>query len=76
MTKQEELAQKVHALDDNQLLDIWESTETMPNNLTVSTLRGFLMNELESRFPNAFDRWLDMDAPKDTDLRKIINTGK
>lgn len=76
MTKQEELAQKVHTLDDDQLLDLWELTEGMPNTDAAICLRGFIMDEAESRFPEEFDRWLDMDAPKDTDLRKIINAGK
>ena len=33
---------------------------------------GILMDELESRNPEAFDKWLDQDAPEDNQLREYM----
>lgn len=48
----------------------WEMTTTMTDPNT-STLRGWFMDELEKRFPDQFDKWLDSDC-RDEDLRKFI----
>ena len=40
-----------------QLLDLWELTTSNPNEY-IPVVRGWLMNELESRHPEAFDKWL------------------
>lgn len=53
-----------------QLLDLWELTTSNPNEY-IPVVRGWLMDELESRHPEAFDKWLDGDA-EDADLRKYI----
>lgn len=55
----------------DQLLSVWEETErlTTPE---VPTLRGWLMNEIERRYPEAFNAWLDQDAPEDNQLRQYI----
>lgn len=53
-----------------QLLDLWELTTSNPNKC-ISVVRGWLMDELESRHPEMFDKWLDGDA-EDADLRKYI----
>jgi len=39
--------------------------------LNTPTLRGWFMDELEKRFPDQFDKWLDSDC-RDEDLRKFI----
>lgn len=53
-----------------QLLDLWELTTSNLNEY-IPVVRGWLMDELESRRPEAFDKWLDGDA-EDADLRKYI----
>lgn len=53
-----------------QLLDLWELTTNNPNEY-IPVVRGWLMDELESRHPETFDKWLDGDA-EDADLRKYI----
>lgn len=60
----------IGSLTTSQLLDQWESTSDIadPN---IPTVRGWLMDELEKRFPNQFDKWLDSDS-RDEDLRKFI----
>lgn len=34
----------------------------------MPTLRGWLMDELESRNAEAFENWLDLENPQDEDL--------
>lgn len=72
MTVQEKKAREMLAnatLGD--LLDEWELTTNM-NDSEISTVRGWLMDELESRNPEAFNAWLDQDAPKDNQLREYM----
>ena len=71
MTALEKRAKNLIAgLTTSQLLDQWESTSDIadPN---IPTVRGWLMDELEKRFPEQFGKWLDSDC-RDEDLRKFI----
>jgi len=43
-----------------QLLDLFDLTEIM-NNQNIPTVRGWIMDELEKRNPQAFDAWMDSD---------------
>ena len=72
MTKQEKAAREMLAnatLGD--LLDEWELTSNT-NDPEIATVRGWLMDELESRNPKAFNAWLDLDAPEDNQLREYM----
>lgn len=60
----------VAALSTEQLLDQWEATSAMTD-LEAPILRGWFMDELEKRFPDQFDKWLDSEC-RDEDLRKYI----
>ncbi|GCA68073.1 hypothetical protein KGMB01110_25090 [Mediterraneibacter butyricigenes] len=60
----------VATLSTEQLLDQWEATSAMTD-LEAPILRGWFMDELEKRFPDQFDKWLDSDC-RDEDLRKFI----
>lgn len=53
------------------LLDEWELTSKV-NNPEIYTVRGWLMDELESRNPEAFDKWLDSDNPTDEALKEYM----
>jgi broad specificity phosphatase PhoE len=71
MTAPEKRARNlIGSLATSQLLDQWETTTTM-NDPNTPTLRGWFMDELEKRFPDQFDKWLDSDC-RDEDLRKFI----
>lgn len=59
------------SLTTAQLLDQFELTSDMTGE-HVPTVRGWLMDEIEKRYPVAFDKWLDEDMPEDADLRKYI----
>lgn len=72
MTVQEKHAREIlsnSTLGD--LLDEWELTSNV-NDPEIATVRGWLMDELESRNPEAFDKWLDQDAPEDNQLREYM----
>ena len=47
-------------LSTEKLIESWELTDTNkdPN---ISTVRGWLMDELESRNPEAFNTWMEAD---------------
>lgn len=71
MTALEKRAKNLIAgLTTSQLLDQWESTSDIadPN---IPTVRGWLMDELEKRFPEQFDAWMDSDC-RDEEIRKFI----
>ena len=60
----------VATLSTEQLLDQWEATSAMTD-LEAPILRGWFMDELEKRFPEQFDKWLDSEC-RDEELRKYI----
>lgn len=74
MTKREEINNKAMNIlkqrSTKQLLDLWEMTTTN-NSPYIPTVRGWIMDELASRFPVAFDAWLDSDTD-DAALREYV----
>nr|DAK90419.1 MAG TPA: hypothetical protein [Caudoviricetes sp.] len=74
MTATEKIAiAKIAALTDDQLFATWESTEKYDkeNWAAQHMLRGWCMDEIEKRYPEGFDKWLDQEAPEDSDLRRF-----
>lgn len=41
------------------LLEIWSQSEKMQMSLELADVRGWLMDELENRDPEAFDAWIE-----------------
>ncbi len=70
-TPEKRVRNLVGSLTTAQLLDQFELTSDMTGE-HVPTVRGWLMDEIEKRYPVAFDKWLDEDMPEDADLRKYI----
>lgn len=66
---------RLRTLTDDQLLTAWESTEHLEDP-QCPTIRGWLMDEIERRYPVDFNAWLDQDAPEDSQLRKYIMAGQ
>lgn len=62
---------KLRTLTDDQLLTAWESTEHLKDP-QCPTIRGWLMDEIERRYPVDFNAWLDQDAPEDSQLRHYV----
>lgn len=71
MTATEKATAKIVALTDDQLFATWESTEKRDreNYMAQVMLRGWCMDEIEKRYPEGFDEWLDSDA-LDSELRR------
>lgn len=73
MTIQEKKAREmISNLTLPQLLEEWELTTTQPYSQELATVRGWLMDELEERHPEAFNKWLDSEWPEDSELKKYI----
>lgn len=72
MTAPEKRARNlVRSLTTAQLLDQWELTTGLHTPETAM-VRGWLMDEIEKRNPEAFDAWLDADDPRDEELRNYM----
>lgn len=63
--------EKLHSLTLEQLISAWESTEYL-HTPEVYTIRGWLMDEIESLAPHGFNAWLDQPSPKDKYLRRYV----
>lgn len=71
MTNAESTARDmIRQMNAEMLLAQWELT-SISNDPYIYTVRGWLMDEIEKRWPDEFDRWLDSEAD-DFDLRKYI----
>lgn len=71
MTKEERLAVKtIASLSTERLLEQWELTEAI-NDPQMPTVRVWLMDELEKRNPEGFEKWLDGEA-LDNELRNYF----
>ena len=53
-----------------ELLTQWELTSIVTDE-HIPTVRGWLMDELQKRNPEAFDKWLDSDS-EDEALREYM----
>lgn len=62
-------------LSDEQLLDTFDLTE-ISNDDDVYTVRGWLMNEIERRHPEAWNKWMDTETLDNKVLREFILGGK
>lgn len=54
-----------------QLLDLWMMISNTVS-VDAAMVRGWLMDELEVRNPEGFDKWLDTDECKDEELAQYI----
>lgn len=70
MTATEKATAKIANLTTEQLFDCWEMTEHLSISEETAITRGWLMDEIEKRYPKGFDAWLDQEAPEDSDLRR------
>lgn len=58
-------------LSTEQLIKEFDMTEDIPISLELSMVRGWIMDELEKRNPEAFDKWLDLGYPDNESLKKL-----
>jgi hypothetical protein len=73
MTVQEAIARKeIGKMSNEKLIEVFVLTgENEDKN--ISMVRGWLMDEVELRFPKAFDKWLEQDEPTDESLKSFIS---
>lgn len=62
----------VKSMSTKKLIETFIETGKI-NNENMPTVRGWLMDELEARNPEAFDAWMDSEACADEDLPKYYN---
>ena len=53
----------IKSASTKKLLELWELTESMNRSQELAIVRGWLMDELEARDPEGFDRWMDSEDP-------------
>ena len=71
MTRADYIAKSlIRGLSDAALVKQWELTSESES-VQVSIVRGWLMDELEARYPEMFNQWLD-ESCDDYELRKYI----
>ena len=69
MTKQEKQAREILKKQSmQQLLEQWELTAAI-NEEHIPIVRGWLMDEFESRKPVEFEKWLDSENCDDFELK-------
>lgn len=71
MTAREKATAKIATLTAEQLFSCWEMTEHLSISEETAITRGWLMDEIEKRYPEGFDAWLDQEAPEYSDLRRF-----
>lgn len=62
---------KLKKLSTNELIEQFDITENMKYSFELSMVRGWIMDELEKRNPEAFDKWLDLDYPDNESLKNL-----
>lgn len=58
MTKQQQL---ISSRSDSQLITDWMVLDTQEVIPEVAMVRGWLMDEIEKRWPEGFDKWIDSE---------------
>ena len=59
------------SMTTEKLCELFEQTENMSDE-NIPTVRGWLMDEIEMRNPEGFNKWLDSDDCSDSKLRNFI----
>ena len=74
MTKAEARAKALVAgMSTAKILDVFEATTDKQTSVELAMTRGWLLDEIEKRFPEEFDRWLDSETCEDAELRTYID---
>lgn len=68
MSKQQELISK---RTDKELIRDWKVLDTQKVTPEIAVVRGWLMDEIEKRFPEAFDKWLE-NCEKNNNIEDYI----
>lgn len=58
-------------LSTENLIKQFDMLEKMKTSVETAIVRGWIMDELEERDSEAFDKWLDLDYPDNESLKKL-----
>lgn len=61
----------IKGLSTEALLEYWMMTSTI-NDPGIPTVRGWIMDEIEARFPEQYDRWLESEDCTDEALVRAV----
>jgi hypothetical protein len=63
MTEQEKTARRtLSRCTVSQLAKLWEETNNNTTSKDIWTVRGWIMDALQAKNPQAFDKWIDSDS--------------
>lgn len=65
------IGNKLEKLSTKDLIEQFDITENIEYSFELSMVRGCIMDELQKRNPEAFDKWLDLDYPDNESLKKL-----
>ncbi len=57
---------------NKELIEGWEMVSKMPMSEEIPTIRGWYMEEIEKRFPEEYDNWLESETCEDLELREYL----
>lgn len=63
--------ERIKRMETKQLIEVFIETG-LNNDPHIPTVRGWIMDELEARNPEAYDAWLESDECADEDLPKYF----
>ena len=61
----------IRGLPTTELIEVWERTATLEG-AEIPMVRGWIMDEVEDRYPKAFAAWIDTEYCRDEELKDYI----
>lgn len=65
--KEQTIQKQINQVSVAKLIDLWEETEHRPTTAELARVRGWLMEALEHKNPEAFNRWMSTEYKNPTD---------
>ena len=59
MTKEQIIVNNLKGMSEKKLVELWNEVDKKEVNLEVAKVRGWLMEALEAKNPEAFDAWME-----------------
>lgn len=75
MSAYEVAKNEIKAMSTKQLIEVWELT-TNNSSEYIPTVRGWLMDEFEERYQDAFAQWIESEECADDQLKNYINAAE
>lgn len=59
MTKEQTIINNLKGMSVNKLIDLWNETDKKEVTPEVARVRGWLLDAMEAKNPEAFDAWME-----------------